>query len=436
MWKWIVVISTLLTFSVFLFFSSQAFAEAPTASAKSLLAQRQALVAWLDAHQPALATLSSRRREATASTRDAALLPNPVVTLGTAGVTFWNRNPSSLSFSDTLNLQVTVAETVELGKRSHRVKAAELHADAIDNNTAYAKALLVADARESLGKLVYVSAARRALETRLKSAQGVLELDQVRLEHGDVSAIDHSRLELEIINVQRELADNAADLADAQAQCAASLGAPCSSDAEVDVLESSLARPPTRQLAGFAPSRRADVKALRFEAQSSLELARLYDNRKLPDPQIGVSYLYDRLTAAGNQPHTFGVFVSLPLPISDHGQHQSAQAQERAKQSESEAARLEILAKSESQNLLTSEELTRKKLELLRSQAIPKGLKVLEATESAYRIGQVSLTDLLLARRQQADLMSDLVETYYALFQLRSQIYRVFGLDTLGRDTP
>jgi len=47
-------------------------------------------------------------------------------------------------------------------------------------------------------------------------------------------------------------------------------------------------------------------------------------------------------------------------------------------------------------------------------------------------LGQVSMTDLLLARRQRGELALDLIDTRYALFQIRSQLRRVFGLDVAG----
>jgi outer membrane protein TolC len=66
---------------------------------------------------------------------------------------------------------------------------------------------------------------------------------------------------------------------------------------------------------------------------------------------------------------------------------------------------------------------------MLKERALPLGINVLDSTEKAYRLGQVSMTDLLLARRQRGELALDLVDTRFALFQIRSQIRRVFGLD-------
>lgn len=405
---------------------------APTARASELLADAQAMRTWIRAHQPEVQAAAARTREAEAATKDARLLPNPILTLGIAGVALGARNPRETSFSETQNYQATLAETFELGKRSHRIRSADLHAQSLQAESKYLEATLLAEAREDLAKLVYLRERQRVLSERLQAARGIVELDQTRLDRGDVSGIDHSRLMLDVVNVERALADNANDLAAAQSACMTSLGTPCDGDIAADRLDSLIGPPPASVLARFAPAMRPDIQAQRSEAEAQREQARLFENRVIPDPQVGVSYLHDNLTRAGNQPNTFGVFVSLPLPVSDRGQHQRTQALERAQQISAEARRLELTAQSEAQYLLRAERLMDQKLELLKARAVPLGSSVLDATEKAYRLGQVSMTDLLLARRQRAELALDLVDTRYALFQFRSQIQRVLGLDVNG----
>jgi cobalt-zinc-cadmium efflux system outer membrane protein len=379
--------------------------------------------------------LRARSREAEAATKDSRLFPNPILTLGMAGITFGRRNPEWLSFADTPNYQVTLAETIELGKRSHRIHAAELHAQSIEANRQYAQAVLLADARESLARVVYLGERKRVLEERLQAARGIVELDQTRLDKGDVSGIDHSRLMLDVINVERELAENANDMAEAQGACTAALGTPCVADVAAEQLDTAIEPVPAAVASRFMPTDRPDVRAQLTEAEAQREQARLFENRAIPDPQVGLSYLRDKLTYAGNQPHSFGVFVSLPLPVSDHGQHQKTQALERADQLSAEARRTALTATSEAQYFVRAEQLMARKLEMLKERALPLGVNVLDATEKAYRLGQVSMTDLLLARRQRGELALDLVDTRFSLFQIRSQMRRVFGLDIAGGPT-
>ncbi|HEY5960636.1 MAG TPA: TolC family protein, partial [Polyangiaceae bacterium] len=389
--------------------------------------------AWMNEHQPQLHALNARGREAQAAVRDARLLPNPTLTMGVGGITFGHRNPSNISASSTQNYQVTVAETLELGKRGHRIRSAELHAKSLQLEGQFEVRSILADARESLARLVYLKERQRVLRERLASAQGIVQLDQTRLDRGDVSGIDHSRLELDVVNVERELADNEGDYQATLAACTALLGSPCEADLDSEQLEWALPAPQAGALPAFHAERRPDVESQRIEAEAQLEQARLAGNRAIPDPQVGISYLHDNLIAAGNQPDSFGVFVALPLPISDHGQHQRTQALERAEQFSAEARRRQIQAAGEAEYIIASERVLSTKLEMLKARALPLGVKVLDATETAYRLGQVSMTDLLLARRQRAELALDLVETRFALFQVRSQARRVLGLDPATR---
>jgi len=414
------------------FVAVNANASEPVARASLLLNDGNALRSWIQAHQPEIQVLAARRREASAGTKDVRLLPNPILTLGMAGVTFGARNPSGLSFFDTPNYQVTLAQIVEIGKRSHRIRSADLHAQSIESDGKYLQGALLADARESLAKVVYLRERQHVLEERLQAARAIVLLDQTRLDKGDVSGIDHSRLMLDVVNVERQLAENANDAAEAQSGCTAALGTLCEADVPADQLDLVIGALPAEIAARFEPMARPDVQAQLTEAEAQREQARLFENRAIPDPLVGVSYLRDNLTVAGNQPHTFGVFVALPLPVSDRGQHQRTQALERAEQFSAEARRTALTATSEAQYYVRAEQLMAQKLTMLKDRALPLGVNVLDATEKAYRLGQVSMTDLLLARRQRGELALDLIDTRYALFQIRSQLRRVFGLDVAG----
>jgi outer membrane protein, heavy metal efflux system len=415
--------------------ATNALATEPRARASQLLFDSGALRSFIRAHQPEIQALAARKREAEAATRDVRLLPNPILTLGLAGVTFGGRNPSGLSFFETPNYQVTLAQTIEIGKRQHRIRSADLHAQSIESDGNYAEATMLADARENLAKVVYLRERQRVLDERLQAARGIVELDQTRLDRGDVSGIDHRRLMLDVVNVERELAENANDIAAAQSACSVALGTTCEADVPADQLDSAMAALPSAIVMRFAPASRPDVQAQRTEAEAQREQARLFENRAIPDPQVGVSYLHDNLTVAGNQPNTFGVFVALPLPVSDRGQHLRTQALERAEQLSAEARRTELVATNEAQYFVRAEQLLTQKLEMLKDRALPLGGNVLDSTEKAYRLGQVSMTDLLLARRQRGELALDLVDTRYALFQVRSQLRRVLALDVNGGST-
>ena len=60
--------------------------------------------------------------------------------------------------------------------------------------------------------------------------------------------------------------------------------------------------------------------------------------------------------------------------------------------------------------------------------SLPKAIDVLNASDNAYHHGQLSLTDLIIVRREHAALLLESVETRYALFAVRNDLYRTLGL--------
>jgi outer membrane protein TolC len=52
----------------------------------------------------------------------------------------------------------------------------------------------------------------------------------------------------------------------------------------------------------------------------------------------------------------------------------------------------------------------------------------LKSSDEAYHRGQLSLTDLLLVRREHASLLLDALDTRYDLFTVRNTLYRTLSL--------
>jgi cobalt-zinc-cadmium efflux system outer membrane protein len=357
------------------------------------------------------------------------VIPNPTLSLLVGNITLGARNPSSLPYGDTLNLGIGVSETIELGKRGPRGQAAGLRRDAARASARDAVALKLADARDALARVVYVEARKQVLEERLRSAQNVVSLEQVRLQHGDISGIDHDRLELDAATVARALAENEADLESARADCSAFLLGVCSPvDATMETVDASVPIPP--DLAGIDTlvRGRPDVQAARFSRSAAQTDAVLYRRQAIPDPTVGISYTRDYLVAAGNQPNALTATVSMPLPFFDHGQYLARQAEGVATELGFEARALETRAMADARALLARDRVLRAKLATIADVALPKANAVLQSSDDAYHHGQLSLTDLLIVRREHASLLLDAIDTRYELFTVRNTLHRTLGL--------
>ena len=68
-------------------------------------------------------------------------------------------------------------------------------------------------------------------------------------------------------------------------------------------------------------------------------------------------------------------------------------------------------------------------LSALGTTAIPKSQSILDTTLAAYNRGQLSLTDLLLARRTHTDLVLRRMDLQFETFRARNELRRTLGLD-------
>jgi cobalt-zinc-cadmium efflux system outer membrane protein len=396
---------------------------------EALLTDPARLAAWIAARHPDVAAAEARVEQAEAGLGQSRAVPNPTLGVAVGGLSVGARNPSSLRYEDTLNWSVGVSETIELGKRGPRAAAATLRRDAARASARDVLAEKLADARDALARVVYLAERQRVLEERLRSARSVASLERVRLQHGDISGIDLDRLELDVSIAVRQHADNQSDAESAMADCSTVLAGRCApGDATMATVDASA--PVAESYPGLAAlvAARPDIRAVHLASSAARTDAVLRRRQAIPDPTVGVSYTRDYLVVNGNQPSTLTASVSLPLPLFDHGQHLARQAEGMATELGHVARALEMRAAVDARSLLVRRDVLREKLATLMKDAIPRGDAVLKSSDEAYHRGQLSLTDLLLVRREHASLLLDAIDTRYELFAVRNSLHRTLGL--------
>lgn len=399
---------------------------------RRLLADSNALAKWLYARNPDLGAAKARVDQAEAGLSQSRVIPNPTLFVAVSG----SPNPSATTpggpdatFGDTVNYSIGLSETVEIGKRGPRARAAELRRNSARASTQDVLADHLADARDALARVVYLAERSRVLEERLRSARHVAELEHFRLEHGDISGIDQDRLELDASAVARGYADNRVDLESAIADCAALLLGSCwPIDADMGAVDSAAPAPETPSNVESMIRARPDIRAALLASAAAKTDAVYFRRYAIPDPTIGVAYARDFYTLAGNQAHMLTASVSLPLALFDHGQHLAKSAEGQAAELGMQARSLEARAEAAARSLFARRNILRDKLETLTKLAVPRADAVLKSSEDAYHRGQLSLTDLLLVRREHASLLLDALDTRYELFSVRNTLHRTLGL--------
>jgi cobalt-zinc-cadmium efflux system outer membrane protein len=396
----------------------------------ALLRDHSALVAWVRVHDSEVAASVARVRQADAETSASRLLPNPIVDASLSDVVVGPSNPSGLGFGDTAIYTVGVTETIELGKRGPRSRAADLRRMSTLLGSSSTLSAKVADARRSLGRIVYLTAKQGILQVQVDSAKAATELERVRFNQGAISGNDFDRLVLDTTSLEMDLWRNGAEVEGALADCRAALFAACEvPGATLADLEQAAPLPSPLPAQRGALERRSDVQALALEGDAARADAVLASRRALPDPAIRIGYTHDNLLISGDQGNTLSFGIALPLPLFDRGQHDSQKALARALELEWTRETTLRSAAADVGELLNRRAFLERGLETLEKDAVPRSESILMTTNKAFDQGQVSLTDLLIARRTHVGLLLGVLDLKFDFFSVRGEIRRVLGLD-------
>jgi cobalt-zinc-cadmium efflux system outer membrane protein len=418
-----------------LVFSGTALADDGAPAVRTMLADPAQLAAWLAERDPMIESARARTEAAAELGEQARVLPNPQLQAGVGGIAVGQPNESMglvgpTSFSQTGNFSLGVGELVEIGKRGPRRNAADARAREAGQAAVGQLGARLGDAQATLGKLAYVTAKRDVVSANLVAARQLQALEKTRLDQKDLSALEFGRIELDTEELELQLGRAEAELASAVAACSATIYAPCS-PAGLDAAAIDAGAPLPANLPDPAhaieerPARLAD----KLEAEALRWDARLAHARRIPDPTLGVSYTYDRYAYGGGLPQTLALTIGIPLPVFDRGQHDAAAAEANARailaadQASLREAQGVVDALLAQRNALVT---TLTKLE---TEQVPKSTLIIEQTRKAFDLGQARLADLLLVERAHRDLLLEVLDTRFDLFNVRAQLRQALGLD-------
>ena len=396
-----------------LFGTARADDAAPAAPVRALLADPAQLAAWLSDRDPLVESARAKHVGAGELAEQTRTLPNPQVSISAGGFVLGSTNKGSggpgdndprLGLGQTTNLQLAVGELVELGKRGPRQAAADLRTREAGELSVGALGGRLGDATSALGKLTYVTARRDVVIANLTAAKQLRDTEKVRLDNKDLSPLEYGRIELDTDELELQLARAESEVTSASAVCSATLDAPCGSTG-LDAGALDAAAPLPAAPADVSIESRPARQASKLEQDALGNDATLARNRRIPDPTLGLGYLYDNLTVAGNQHQQLMITLGFALPVFDRGDHDAAAARS------TQRATLETT------------------LGRLETQAVPKSTQIITQTRKAFDLGQARLADLLLVERAHRDLLMEVLDTRFDLFTVRAQLRQALGLD-------
>jgi cobalt-zinc-cadmium efflux system outer membrane protein len=402
----------------------------------ALLADAGRLVDWLRDRNADVGAAAARVTQAEGDMAQSGVRPNPSMALSMSDVTVGSTNPPGLRFADTSIYALTMSQTLEVGKRGPRMESARLRLGSERQSYFDTLAQKTAEAREALGRVAYLKSRQALLLQSRATAREVLDLQRARLDKGDLSGNDYDRLLLDTILLESELSRNESEYRAAGFACGALLGGPCEADdADFNALEASAAVAPPTDAAEALLLRRADLQALSLAARAARQETVLARRRAVPDPNLSVGYTRDYLTISGDQPRSLVFNVSLPIPAFDRGRHDAARAEAHAAELELTGRAVAARARAELASLTERRASLEATARRLREEAIPRSSSILEATVAAVDEGELSMTDLLLARRTHTELVLKAMELQWSAFSVSNELRQTLGLDAeLARD--
>jgi outer membrane protein, heavy metal efflux system len=395
-----------------------------------LLKDSSLLAAWLETHSAAVSGAAARVGQARADLAQSGLLPNPSLNAALNDVTVGATNPPGLGFPEVAIFGVTLSETVEIGKRGPRRRSAELRLAAGNEEYRDAFSDAMGLARAALARLVYLRSRQTALEEELTDARQILGLERTRLDSGDMSGNDYDRLLLDTAVLEADVSQNRSEYQGALEICAALLYAPCDDHgADITAVEGGAELPAVPADWEDKVAQRPDLRALGLEEQSAREDAVLAARRKIPDPSVSLGYTRDNLVISGDQPRTLSFGISIPLPFFDRGQHDAERATSRADELHQSAMATLARARADVTSLAERRATTERILGELKGDALSRSRRVLDSTVAAVNRGQLSMTDLLLARRSNLELTLKVMDLQLGAFSARNDLRQALGLD-------
>jgi cobalt-zinc-cadmium efflux system outer membrane protein len=409
------------------------------APVKGLLADPAQLATWLRDRDPVVEANHAKVEAAHELGQQARVLPNPQLSFTTGGYVIGATNASDggptsqamkLSLADTTNFELGISELVELGKRGPRRHAADARVREAGQSGLAALGDHLGDATVALGKLTYAASKRDVAAANLDAAKKLRDNEKIRVDHQDLSPLEFARIELDTEELELTLGKAEAELAGAIATCSATLYARCVAEGlDPQALDAGAPLPAALPETAIAVENRPVRVASKLEAEALGYDAALASARKIPDPTFGISYLLDNLTVAGNQHQQFVFSVGIPLPIFDRGNHDAAAARANAHAIEAEDKAAVRAAHGVVDALLAQHATLKTTLARLETDQVPKSTQIIVQTRKAFDLGQARLADLLLVERAHRDLLLEVLDTRFDLFNVRAQLRQALGLD-------
>jgi len=286
---------------------------------------------------------------------------------------------------------------------------------------------LVGDVTTAYFEIVVIDQKIELRDGLIRSVAGLEAASRNRFHAGEVSELDVNAATLELLRLKQDRTALAGERAAAIRTLAGLVG--FGADEKLTLDTKSRARKlllPSSDLVALAIERRPDLRLLtlsadRAEAEKALASASAWE-----DWNVSLGVKRDRLVIEGapRQPADDALTMTLTIPIPllnrNEGTRDAASAEKFAAQEQATALQQRI----ENEVAGGSERLTEllSVLQTYETQALPLARKNSELARSAYSNGQISISDVVQAERQEKDIGMSYAEAMAQYFKAKAQL--------------
>ena len=398
--------------------STGAPASAPTRALPELTMDRAVAIALARNRDVIAAKLDIE--EAELDKIAASIYPNPTLSYTAGNIVLGSGNYGTHpgAFSQIVQT-VGVSDVIDVwSKRGARMRAADQGIR--QRRLAVEDALreIVYDVRSAFADVVREQSERDlSREIRDRYAETV-RLSRSRFGAGEISQAELSKIELEGLKYENAVVDAEQEYDLARQKLASLLGIGVDLPFTASFPVPHDVSPSLPSLLAEAERQRPDLLAARAErvhAEAELTAAR---REALPDISLGVAYTHSGFQSSGDDPNTLAVTLSAPLPIFDRNQAGIGRAELAIRRAANDVARIDLIVRREVSGSVRRVERAQALLAVYEGGGMLKRAEAaLDVAEKSYKVGAISLLELLEARRTHIDTQASYLRAQYDLRQ-------------------
>jgi cobalt-zinc-cadmium efflux system outer membrane protein len=343
----------------------------------------------------------------------ARLRPNPDVSVGFSGL--------PLNFSGNLlteqQYSYAISQSFELGgKRGKRIDVANKNSDVARAQFEMTVWQLTNDLKRKFYTVILNRSLLNLAQENQKTFAEVIEHTKELVQAGEVSGLDLTRLEVEKLKFDTDLANAQRDYEVALRDLRVALGGDYRA-MEIDPIgtldphDYDFTFPDLRDQALAA---RPDLKVAKIAESAADASIRLQDAQRIPDVSLGGGITQ---VPGGTSNYTFG--VGMTLPVHDRNQGERAKARIEKEKALNQEALITNQVISDVDKAFVAFQLQKRRVDLYRTGVLTKVNSIQDLTEYSLKAGESSILDLLDAVRTRRD---TLAAFYQALFDYQSSL--------------